>query len=192
MSESNDANSANSRETPVNVEDVMAQIRARIAERHPSPDTQGPDANESAAAASDPSGSDAGSTPHADVVPPVQQGETLYDFLYQAQQHADAIYVTPSIVSHRARWISRIFEGVRRAFNNEHIPGVVLGVGIDTPVVPAVEIEEFGEALLLLRKHSDLRAKLGRQGQSYVREHYRWGNILTGYARFLRKILENS
>ena len=48
--------------------------------------------------------------------------------------------------------------------------------------------EEFVECLRLLMRTPDLRARMGRNGQDYVRTHYSWSAILDKYERMIRAV----
>jgi glycosyltransferase involved in cell wall biosynthesis len=45
--------------------------------------------------------------------------------------------------------------------------------------------DEFVECLKLLVRNRELRQAMGRNGQAYVREHYRWDVILGKYERLI-------
>ena len=48
--------------------------------------------------------------------------------------------------------------------------------------------EEFVECLRLLMRTPDLRARMGQNGQSYVRSNYSWSAILDKYQRMIRAV----
>ena len=48
--------------------------------------------------------------------------------------------------------------------------------------------EEFGEALRLLMTNSRLRDRLGENGRSYVRQHYRWDAVLGRFDRLVSRV----
>jgi len=48
--------------------------------------------------------------------------------------------------------------------------------------------EEFVECLRLLMRTPDLRARMGRNGQDYVRSNYSWSAILDKYERMIRSV----
>jgi glycosyltransferase involved in cell wall biosynthesis len=51
---------------------------------------------------------------------------------------------------------------------------------------------EFVETLKLLMRQSDLRVQMGKNGQTYINRHYRWGLILQKYDRLLNRIKGSS
>ena len=48
--------------------------------------------------------------------------------------------------------------------------------------------DEFVEALVLLLSDEELRRAMGRNGEAYVRRHYRWDVIMSKYERLLTRI----
>jgi glycosyltransferase involved in cell wall biosynthesis len=47
---------------------------------------------------------------------------------------------------------------------------------------------EFVEALKLLTRDADLRARMGRNGRAYVNKYYRWDIILSKYERMMARV----
>jgi len=47
---------------------------------------------------------------------------------------------------------------------------------------------EFAEGLRLLMSNDRLRAALGRNGRSYVRQHYRWDVVIGRFERLVNKV----
>jgi glycosyltransferase involved in cell wall biosynthesis len=48
--------------------------------------------------------------------------------------------------------------------------------------------EEFVEALRLLTTNNRLRARLGENGRSYVRQHFRWDAVLGRFDRLVARV----